>query len=128
MKSSFMSSLMRNIAKQKAENDENKAFYYEERLHYISKTLANHLKAREKVRNTDYDRQVTSETFANHVNKNGKQSPFMFWAGERDNHYLDCNCYIQVAIIQDNLASLKKPDKKEDIQETLSTIRGIFKS
>lgn len=114
MKSAFMSSLVRNIAKVNAKDEEDLAFSYEERLHFINETLADKLKNRKKAINTDYDRQITSETYTNHLNDKGKPSPYKYWDGNRDNHFLDTNSYIQVAIYQDNLTSMRKPIKTKE--------------
>ncbi len=123
-KTSFMTSVARNIVKQKA-TQEQEEFYYDERLHYINKTLAEKLKSRETIRQIDYDKQITSETFQNHMQPNGKRSKFKFWSGNTDNHWLDTNSYIQVSIQMDNLASIKKP-KKDEGSTVLLSIKSIL--
>lgn len=123
-KSSFIASVMRNIAKQKA-NEGEEAYYETERLHYINKTEAEYLKNKETSRSIDYDRQITSETFENHMQPNGKRSKYKYWDGKSDNHFLDTNSYIQVSIQMDNLGSLQKPDPEQK-NSIISSIKSIL--
>jgi len=111
LKTAFMSSVVRSIGKSNAEEGI-EAYEWEDRLHRINKTEALRLKEREKALNTDYDRQITSETFDNHI-IDGKVSKYRYWYGSRDNHYLDTNCYIHVAITQDGLVSIPKPVRQQ---------------
>ncbi|MBL0707458.1 MAG: phage terminase large subunit family protein [Sulfurimonas sp.] len=124
LKTAFMSSLARSISKSNAEEG-TEAYEYEDRLHYINKTEVERLRSREKIINTDYDRQITSETFANHI-VDGRVSKFMYWNGTRDNHFLDCLAYIHTAITQDSLYGVPKPTRQVHNENDFSVMDSLM--
>jgi phage terminase large subunit GpA-like protein len=121
LKSAFMSTLIRSIAKAKAlEGDDE--FEYENRLFSINKTQCNNLLSREKIRNKDIDMQLTSETYGYGKTPSGKPKQYKSWNKIRnDNHYLDCMVICYALAIMDNIQSLKKP-KKETKQTSAKDI------
>jgi len=118
-KTTFMNTVVRNIAKCKATVDD-EAYYWEDRLHYINKTLANKLNNREKIVNKDYDRQITSQKYANHKNERGKPDKYRSWKGTADDHFLDCNSYIMISIQMDDLSSRPKPQRVVSDEKTMA--------
>ncbi len=125
LKSAFMSSLMRAIAKAKAvEGDD--AYEYEDRLFGINKTQCDKLNNREKIAHRDIDMQITAEVFTYPKDTRGKQKDYKSWVKQRnDNHYLDCIVICYALAIMDNIASLKKPEK-EDVENARSILRSII--
>ena len=125
LKTAFMSTLMRSVAKLKAtEDDEAKDF--QDRLHTINKDLADKLKSREKINHKDYDMQITAEVYGYHKNAQGKPNKYKTYEPiRRDNHFLDCIVICYSLAIMDNIASLKKPEKEK---ESFSITKSILSS
>ena len=114
LKSSFMTTLMRSIAKTKA-TDEDEAYHYENRLFTINKTQCDKMLLRDKVNNKDIDMQLTSEAFGYARTPSGKPKKYKSWNKVRDdNHYLDCMVICYALAIMDNIQSLKKPEKEKE--------------
>ena len=109
LKSIFMSSVVRSVAKAKAqEGDE--AYEFEGRMHFINQTLADSLANRTKILDTDYDRQITSQIFTYGKSPNGKRHTYKSWVDvTKHDHFLDCNVEAHIGILMDNLASVQKP-------------------
>lgn len=126
LKSAFMSTLMRSIAKVKAtENDD--AYTYSTRLFGINKTQADKLKTREKFHHRDIDMQLTAEKFGYHKTKSGKIKDYKSWGKIRnDNHYLDCMVICYALAIMDNIASLTKPEKREKESSIINSIKNMI--
>lgn len=124
-KTTFMNTVVRHISKHKVTED-SEEYFYEERLHYVNKTTINKIKNAEKILNTHYNKQITSEKYANHKNQQGKPDKYRSWKGKTDNHYLDCNSYIMVAIQQDSLATAPRPQKDIDRQKDIALITAAL--
>lgn len=122
LKSTFMSTLMRSIAKAK-QLDETE---YENRLFTINKTQCDKLKAREVINHKDIDMQLTAEAYGYGKTPSGKPKKFKSWNPIRkDNHYLDCMVICYALAIMDNIQSLKKPDYEQE-SSAKDIIRGLL--
>ena len=120
LKAAFLTTVYRNIDKQKATEDQ-EAYLYNHRLHYINRDTINYVKQLEKPSNKTYDAQITAERFGYSKNKKGNERK-AFHRMRKDNHFLDCMVQTTQFAIMDNLASMKKPEEKK---EKFSLTRSI---
>ena len=127
---SFLSAMGRAIVLRKGGEKAEELYEPDKRLFFINKTAIESLKNRKKSVSKDLDRQLTSQIWGVHKSPSGVLDKEMSFKSKKgsDDHYLDNMSYIQVSIDMDNLSTIRKPDREEDVKETMKGIRGILRS